>query len=432
MWTWLYFVNIVFASLYSPEQVHIAWTDDNSAMSVTWGAEESSTGAMVQWNPIQSHDQKVKKYAYSALGTWVVFPNMQASKILQRHIHVCKAYMKGLIQGNLYAYRVGSEVFGWSQEFTFQAKKPYVKDSITRLIVYGDFGIGDQIVATMTRLIEETNTYEYDAIIHNGDFAYNLDTNQGKFGDTFLRSVEPIASKLPYMVSQGNHESAPVLLHYINRFQMPGNSSNYWYSYNTGQAHIVTYNTEFLFTNMSDQQTQQMKFLKQDLESYDKNMYPWLIVHGHRPLYCSANLTSFGMLKDVPRIRKNIDCLGNAQIVRNAFEDLFYNASVDLVFTSHVHAYERLASVYKNASVPCKYQDMNTCIGAQAPVYIVTGVPGQDNFYSPVSPTPLPFSMAQDDHLGYTRLTVFNSTHLFLEQVRSASGEVSDFFWLIK
>lgn len=431
----VFFISIlttVLSSLYTPEQVHIAWTDNEQSMSVTWGADESSVGSMVQWTPIQSHNQTVKSYAYSALGTWVVFPNMQVSKILQRHIHVCKAYMTNLVQGALYAYRVGSDIYGWTDQFSFQAKKTYQDSPMTRLLVYGDLGIGDQIIETMQRLIEETNTYEYDAIIHNGDIAYDLDTNQGKYGDIFLRSVEPIASRLPYMVSQGNHESGPVLPHYINRFQMPGNVSNFWYSFNTGMAHIIAFNTEPIFDGLNDLQAQQMAFLQNDLKSYDKQKYPWLIVYGHRPMYCSPNLTTTALLKEIPRYRWNPDCQENADLVRSVFEDLFYNAGADMVITGHVHAYERLSSVYQNVSVPCQYQDQNTCIGSKAPVYIVTGVPGQDDCYSPISPTPLPFSMAQDDNLGYSRLTVFNSTHLLFEQVRSATKEVSDFLWLIK
>jgi hypothetical protein len=65
-------------------------------------------------------------------------------------------------------------------------------------------------------------------------------------------------------------------------------------------------------------------------------------------------------------------------------------------------------------------------------VTIITGNPGQQESYAPVSKTPLPFSMAQSDEVGYGRLTVFNSTHLLFEQVRSADKAVLDYVWLIK
>ena len=418
-------------SAYPPEQVHLAWTDEDTSMSVTWASNFPTLGAVVQFTPVNSHTSKVAYYSFSSPGTWTTFPNSADPSILQRYLYVCKAYMTGLKLGGLYAYRVGSDTYGWSKEYVFQAKRNFTSDPLARLLVYADFGIGEQIVATVSRLKLETDTYKYDAVIHNGDFAYDLNTNMGEYGDTFLNSLEPIASQIPYMVSQGNHENDLVLPHYINRFQMPGNASNLWYSFNLGKAHFVAFNTELVYEGLNQTQELQMQFLKNDLASVDRVKYPWVIVYGHRPLYCSPNMTT-QKLSAVPLIRKNIDCIDRAQYVRGIFEDVWYNNSVDLVIGGHVHAYERLGSVYQNKSIPCTTQNFNLCQGAKAPIYVVTGVPGQDNFYSPSSPTPLPFSMFQDDHLGYSRLTIFNETHLLFEQVRSESGEVVDYLFLVK
>ena len=431
MWQILLFLLSAESSLYSPEQVHLAWTDSPTSMSVTWASEVQSYSASVQYTPISSHSDHVTSYAYSSAGIWTSFPNMAESRILQRQLNVCKAYMTGLIRGQLYAYRVGSATFGWSEQFSFQAFRNFTENPSVRLLVYGDLGVGPQIVPSIERLVEETNTYQYDAVIHNGDFAYDMDDDHGQRGDLFLRSIEPVASRLPYMISQGNHESGYILPHYTNRFQMPGNSSNLWYSFNAGRAHFIAYNTEPLFDDLNQTQAEQMVFIQEDLESYDKQMYPWLIVFGHRPLYCSANMSS-SVFTDVPLSRNNADCRQHADLLKNVFEELWYNYHADLVITGHVHAYERLGPVYQNASVPCEQGSNNTCIGAAAPIYMVTGVPGQDDAYSPVSPTPLPFSMAQDDNRGYSRLSIFNETHLFWEQVRSVTYEVSDYLWLIK
>lgn len=304
--------------------------------------------------------------------------------------------------------------------------------------MYGDLGVGEQIIPTVERLRQETIGYDYDAVIHNGDFAYDLDSEEGRRGDEFLRAIEPIASKLPYMVSQGNHESGPILPHYYNRFQMPGNTSNLWYSFNVGLAHYIAFNTEPIFDSLTDLQAQQMQFLENDLQNYDKQKYPWLIVFGHRPFYCSPNISVsedskfYELKEDIPVYRNNDDCIKNTLIVRKVFEDIFYNYNADIVITGHVHAYERLGPVYQNNSVPCQHQNANICVNAKAPVYMVTGVPGQEDCYTPDSPTPLPFSYAQDDHLGYSRMTVYNQTHVLWEQVRSITKEVSDHFWLIK
>lgn len=47
---------------------------------------------------------------------------------------------------------------------------------------------------------------EYDAIIHNGDFAYNLDDEEGYRGDEYIRQIEPFAAYVAYQTSVGNHE----------------------------------------------------------------------------------------------------------------------------------------------------------------------------------------------------------------------------------
>ena len=430
MWYLLILALAVQGSLYTPEQVHIAWTDADTSMSVTWASEAQSPGASVQYSPISSYNQTVSSFIYSSPGVWTSFPNSGYSNLLQRHLNVCKAYMTNLTQGGLYAYRVGSNIYGWTSQFNFQAKRNFADSEVVKFLVYGDLSSGDQIIPTVLRLEEELITHQYDAIIHNGDFAYDLDSDSGKVGDSFMRSIQPLASRFPYMTTMGNHEANQVLPHYINRFQMPGNGSNLWYSFNAGKAHFIAYSSELIFYSMNYTQAQQLEFLENDLQSYDRTQYPWLIVYAHRPFYCSANMSS--SLTAEPQIRRNKNCIAEAEKTRKYFEDLWYENKVDLVIGSHVHAYERLGPAYRNQSVPCQEQSTNVCVNASAPVFVITGVPGNDESYAPDSPTPLPFSVAQDDHLGFSRLTIFNDTHLLWEQVRSLTLQVSDFLWLIK
>ncbi|OMJ90358.1 hypothetical protein SteCoe_7272 [Stentor coeruleus] len=420
-------------SLYLPEQVHIALDWEDTGMRVSWSADQPSYGSVVQYTPVNSPNDTVTKFAYSNMGSWKTFLNMDVSKILQRHIHVCTALMSGLIPGGYYKYRVGSEMYGWSSHFAFRAKRNFTDDPLIRLLVYGDFGIGQQAEATTERLIQETETYHYDAILHDGDMAYDFPSYDGSYGDRFMRQIEPYASKIPYMTSQGNHEADTATLHYLYRFNMPSKSKNLWYSFNLGKVHFLAYTSEPPFWNQTGLQKQQQEFIDNDLSTYNRTEYPWLVVFGHRPLYCSANWSTSGLEDWVPPvIRNNNDCLQDAQVVRNTFEELWHKYKVDFVINAHVHAYERLASVYHNVSVPCEYEDQNTCIGASEPVFVVTGTPGNQESYAPISPTPLPFSMAQDAGWGYSRLTVFNSTHLYWEQIRSVDQTISDWFWLIK
>ena len=273
----------VLSALYFPEQVHISLWNDDTSMAVTWAADYVSSGAQVQYTPVSSKTALVTSFNYSSTGVWTTFPNNNYSRILQRHLHTCKAIMINLIPGQLYRYRVGSEVYGWSQEFNFHAKRNFTDNPVSRFLVYGDLGVGPQIDVTMLRLALETDSVSYDGIIHNGDFAYDLDSEMGETGDQFMRAIEPIASQLPYMVSEGNHEGGSTIVHYYHRFNMPGNSSNLYYSFNVGKIHFISYSTEFLFDNWTDLQAAQNAFIQQDLATYDRKAYPWLVVFGHRP-----------------------------------------------------------------------------------------------------------------------------------------------------
>jgi hypothetical protein len=41
-----------------------------------------------------------------------------------------------------------------------------------------------------------------DSLIHAGDLAYNLDTDEGRVGDRFMEQIEPISSRLPYLLRE--------------------------------------------------------------------------------------------------------------------------------------------------------------------------------------------------------------------------------------
>jgi hypothetical protein len=46
----------------------------------------------------------------------------------------------------------------------------------------------------------------FDGVVHVGDFAYDMEEREGVQGDLFMRQIEPIAARLPYMTSMGNHK----------------------------------------------------------------------------------------------------------------------------------------------------------------------------------------------------------------------------------
>lgn len=156
--------------------------------------------------------------------------------------------------------------------------------------------------------------------------------------DSFGRMLEPLASAIPIMTTPGNHEVAyfEQFASYNARWSMPyeqsGSTSNEYYSVTTGPIHLVSLNS---YTRMSNE-SHQFKWLKADLEKFDRQKTPWLVVMFHAPWYTS-----------------NAAHAGEGEQMRALMEPLFYQYGVDVVVSGHVHAYERTAYIHNGALDVC-------------------------------------------------------------------------------
>ena len=72
-----------------------------------------------------------------------------------------------------------------------------------------------------------------------------------------------------------------------NRFHMPDNGNHvWWYSYDYGMVHMIMMSTEHDYNPGS----RQYQWLENDLKSVDHRKTPWVMIGGHRAMYCSANI----------------------------------------------------------------------------------------------------------------------------------------------
>ena len=181
------------------------------------------------------------------------------------------------------------------------------------------------------------------------------------------------------MTDPGNHECDQRFAHYTERFRnLPhglatsfletvttdnGQSPNNWfYAVDVGNVHLLSISTEVYFSN-PELVPLQLAFIEADLGSVDRSKTPWVIVHGHRPFYCSTDS----------------DCDGPAMTLKSSLEEVFHSYGVDLYLCGHEHNYERMHAIYKEV--------MDSSAGGANPratTYIVTGDAGN------VSPTPQP------------------------------------------
>lgn len=270
-------------------------------------------------------------------------------------------------------------------------------------VVVGDLGQTEWTKSTLDHVAET----DYDVFLLPGDLSY-ADTQQPLW-DSFGRLVEPYASVRPWMTVEGNHEIETIpILHgkgftaYNARWPMAyeasGSSSNLYYSFDVagGSVHVIMLGSYADYGADSDQ----YKWLKDDLARVDRARTPWVFVALHAPWYNS-----------------NTAHKGEGEAMRKAMEELLYRARVDVVFAGHVHAYERFGRVYDNAADPC------------GPVYITIGDGGNREGLAMTFEEPAPpISMYREPSFGYGRLSVIddNKTHWTWRRNNDTNAFVAD------
>ncbi|CAG2180983.1 unnamed protein product, partial [Oppiella nova] len=288
----------------------------------------------------------------------------------------------------------------------------------------------------------------YDAILHVGDIAYNLHSDNGKVGDAFMRLIEPIAAYVPYQVFPLRGD-LPVpdsnFSHYDHRFSMTdsrtGSLNNHFYSFNMGPAHFVSLSTEYYYyTDFGwNQIRRQYEWLVDDLRAANslesRAERPWIITMAHKPLYCMTDDRSCSPIDSSDafqrrRLRKGIKMQGSGKR-KYGLEALFFKYGVDIQLYGHEHNYQRLFPVYDNhvlnGSTAHPYHN------PKGPVVVITGSAGCDEHHAKFRKHVPDWSAFRSTDYGYTRMTVHNKTHVSLEQVSDdQKGKIIDRFVVVK
>jgi hypothetical protein len=411
-----------------PEQVKLAWTENEKEMRVSW----------VTYQPSSSY-VKFKATACAQAGEFIQIAGEskrfnEGALFAPSYQYIHTAVMQGIEASCTYQYSVGNDQF-WSSLYSFSGRTPDYSapfedaNNPAHLIFFGDLGVGKNGNWTKTMLYQEQGV---DAIVHIGDFAYDLHEKNGQRGDEFLRMMEPVASRIPYMTIPGNHEDHMNCTHYRHRFQMPNNGVNkgsgFFYSFNVGPVHVVLFNTEIMLNVLYPIEVYaQMEWLVKDLAqaNQERDIRPWIIAGSHHPLYCSVDWTASFL--------DNFDCGVTTLLLRKMLEDIFHEYQVDLYLQGHVHNYERDSAIYHNKTVPSDFDSKHLMVNPKATIYITTGNGGNsEGLNDLISTTPQLWARALNQDYGYGRVKAYNQTHLYWEQVSAVKQKVIDYLWVVK
>jgi len=399
----------------TPDTMSISWLTKNERGSTVWYGLNKTTLNLIEYGSQSSYHFDYPNLNVYQSGTihHVELTNLLPSTV---YYYICGDISRDT-QSDVLSFRTADPVGSYYSEdlgsFTFG--------------IVGDLGQTDHSQETVNHI---QNDRLVQMILHVGDLSY-ADCNQ-ELWDTYGEMIEPLASRVPWMVGPGNHEleltnDQQFYLAFEERYKMPQikpaifgpitippkyhdddlqlpyccssifqsiyDYGNSFYSFEAGSAHVIFLNP-YTTTNAS---SNQYKWLQEDLREVNRTVSPWIIVVMHCPWYSS-----------------NVDHQNEAQTVemQASMEPLFYQYKVNLVLTGHVHAYERTYPVYQNKTDPF------------APVYITIGDGGNleghsKEFYE----QPVWSAYRNGTQYGYGTVTILNSNKLQWKWLRNKDDE---------
>lgn len=175
-----------------PEQIHLSLPSvDRSIMGVSWVTLKGEQSAVRYGKDPEN---------LSMLNDGTVLTYTKAGWVGVIH----RAVMTGLEPATRYYYQVGADDggSGWSEVHSFVT---YTPGKDINFAVIADMAYDENSDYTVASLNRLADAGQLDVVIHSGDISY-ADGYMPHFDD-FMNKIQPIASRVPYQVSPGNHVS---------------------------------------------------------------------------------------------------------------------------------------------------------------------------------------------------------------------------------
>ncbi|KAK4514725.1 Phosphate metabolism transcription protein [Mucor velutinosus] len=317
-----------------PQQIHTSWVSNGKAIRV-------------QFSTISSVENSRLHYWYDSDNDDVVYENLNwefvDGGIAKKSQFMHTFTSKQLVPSTIYKYNI--ETTDKDQVFvsnTYEFHTPQEDAVSFKFLATGDLGVANAVSMPLFKELAQNHDYDFVAIM--GDQGYNLDDFNGTKGDQYMNFAQDFYANVPLLTTAGNHEEAFDLMpYYESNFD---NAMQYSIDYKS--LHLISFATEVFFEGSDAQVQTSLQWLESDLikASRRRAKVPWIIVIGHRPLYCS--------------ILSNPDCKENAETLRfghskqQGLESLLVKYNVDI---GHKHNYERTFPVRNDTALTRSYHN---------------------------------------------------------------------------
>jgi len=171
-----------------PEQVHLALTGAAGEMAVEFFTNATGARVLFGLSPTALGASAAAEARAVTLNGWAAVSNV--------------ALMAGLAPATRYFYAVGDAANGFSAVASFVNAPARAGGAVWA--IFADLGLANN--EALGALITNINSFDY--VIHAGDFAYDLDGDGSRVGNAFFAAIEPVASRVAYLPTVGNHGEA--------------------------------------------------------------------------------------------------------------------------------------------------------------------------------------------------------------------------------
>lgn len=349
--------------------------------------------------------------------------NEDGSRRLQRH-SLLRRLAPPPYDGHEHPCPEGYQV----RSFTTAPRPGSVEAKSATFAIIGDLGQFEHSRETLEHM--KKNAEGIDAVLLVGDIAYT-DFDHRRW-DTFFDFLDDcsIFDQVPLQVAIGNHDidkqenGNEIFQAYETRFRMPQvyprelgvydgpkgflnmdappyplpyEWGNAYYVFDYGPAkHIVI----SAYSSM-EPGSKQYIWLLSELQNVDRDKTPWVLVTIHVPIYNTFALHPHDL-----------------QIVaaKEHLEPLFVEYHVNVIFSGHIHAYQRTANVALDNLVET------------GPLHITIGAGGRQCDAPFKSEDPEPWIVKRDaSYYGYGKFEIFNTTHAEWRWIPLSPSEKHDY-----